>query len=832
MNIRKILPAFIFILSVSFAGCGDPQKTVTSLKINDVNYFETSGLNVLVFNNWYDANMFSDSKLSGIEIIHHGVRTATNGDVRLNPTPEQWDPIPQLVKRTVDKQNNTIEAVLSYPDYNFTYTIAARAQADGLDITVTLDKALPAELAGKTGLNLEFLPAAYFEKTYIIDGNTGLFPLYPGGPMTVDKQGVTEPQPVAEGKNLVLAPEDPARRVNITSRTGEILLLDGRNKAQNGWFVVRSPIAANRTGKVVEWFLSANTIPNWIRTPVIEHSQVGYAPKQKKIAVIELDKNDKPLKSAGLLKVESDGQYIEKYKSDIKRWGPYLRYNYYTFDFTSIEEPGVYVLEYGQVQTKPFRIAGDIYEKAWQPTLDIYLPEQMDHMYVKEAYRVWHGKAHLDDARQAPVNHKHFDLYVQGPTTDSPYQPGEHIPGLNIGGWFDAGDFDIQTGTHNQAVTTLVQIWETFRPTRDETLIDENIKRAYIHHPDGIPDIIQQIEHGTLALIAQQRSIGHACRGIIDPVLSQYTHLGDGSTQTDNLIYNPGMEPNESNCIESGIPDDRWIFTTKSTPLNYGSAAALSAASRALRGYNDALADECIATAKKIWDEEHSHEPNVPRAADSFGRLEGDELNAALELLISTKDAKYSNRINEMMPAIEKQFNWFAAPAVRAKPYMDAAYSKKLEGLTAKYKADIDKMFEQNPFGVPVWPGGWAGNGFVTYFGITTYILHKAYPDIIPADYTCRALGYLYGCHPASDTSFVSAVGTHSKRLAYGNNRADFSFIPGGLVPGVLIIKPDFPENKEDWPFLWAENEYTVGSATSYIYLVLAANDLLKENNQ
>jgi endoglucanase len=829
MNIRKLLPVITLLMSVSFIGCNPSQKANNSLKINDVNYFETRGLNILVFNNWYDVNMFSDSKLSGIEIIHHGVRTATNGDVRLNPTPEQWDPIPQLVKRTIDKQNNTIEAVLSYPEHNFTYTITARAQANGLDISVKLDKALPEALVGKAGLNLEFLPAAYFEKTYMIDNRTGLFPLYPGGPMTIDKSGVTEPKPIAEGKNLVLAPEDPARRITITAKTGELLLFDGRNKAQNGWFVVRSPIAANKTGTVVEWFLTGNTITNWTRTPVIAHSQVGYHPNQKKTAVIELDKNDKPLESARVLKVTGDGRFIESYNSKIQKWGPFLRYNYFRFDFTTVKEPGLYILEYGDVRTKPFRIADDIYEKAWQPTLDIYLPEQMDHMYVKEAYRVWHGKAHLDDARQAPVNHKHFDLYVQGPTTDSPYQPGEHITGLNIGGWYDAGDFDIQTGTHNHAVATLVQIWETFRPTRDETLIDENIKRAYLHHPDGIPDIIQQIEHGTLALIAQQRSIGHACRGIVDPVLSQYTHLGDGSTQTDNLIYNPGMEPNESNCLESGVPDDRWIFTTKSTPLNYGSAAALAAASRALRGYNDALADECVATAKKIWDEEHSHEPNVPHAFDSFGRMQGEELNAAIELLISTQDDKYAKRINEMMPTIERQFNRFAAMAVRAKPYMDAAYSKKLEPLVAKFKADTDKFNEQNPYGVPVSTGGWAGSGWVTYFGINSYLLHKAYPDIIPSEYALRAMDYLYGCHPDSDISFVSAVGTHSKKIAYGNNRADFSFIAGGLVPGILVIKPDFPENKEDWPFLWAENEYTVGGATSYIYLVLAANDLLKE---
>lgn len=36
--------------------------------------------------------------------------------------------------------------------------------------------------------------------------------------------------------------------------------------------------------------------------------------------------------------------------------------------------------------------------------------------------------------------------------------------------------------------------------------------------------------------------------------------------------------------------------------------------------------------------------------------------------------------------------------------------------------------------------------------------------------------------------SLVSAVGTRSKKVGYGSNRADFSFIAGGIVPGLLIL--------------------------------------------
>lgn len=205
----------------------------------------------------------------------------------------------------------------------------------------------------------------------------------------------------------------------------------------------------------------------------------------------------------------------------------------------------------------------------------------------------------FDDALQAPVDHEHFDLYAQGPTTDTQYKPGEYIPGLNIGGWYDAGDYDIRTQTQYYVVINLVYAYEDFNLQRDQTLVDYDAKYVEIHNPDGKPDILQQIEHGTLALIAQHRAVGHAIPGIIVPDISQYTHLGDGLTMTDNLIYDKDMEPLESDGYRSGKFDDRWAFTSKSTSLNYGSIAALAAASRVLKGYNDALAEESLNTAKK-----------------------------------------------------------------------------------------------------------------------------------------------------------------------------------------------------------------------------------------
>jgi endoglucanase len=55
----------------------------------------------------------------------------------------------------------------------------------------------------------------------------------------------------------------------------------------------------------------------------------------------------------------------------------------------------------------------------------------------------------------------------------------------------------------------------------------------------------------------------------------------------------------------------------------------------------------------------------------------------------------------------------------------------------------------------------------------------------------------------------------------------DQSHNAGGVAPGVLISRPDFLQNKEDWPFLWGENEYVVGLGASHIVLENAAADLV-----
>jgi endoglucanase len=812
------------------------------LHLNDLGYLETQGVNVFVFSSEFNG-LFFDEKTAGIQLIHHGVRTATGGAVRLKNTPEQWDLVPTLMERRIDKSTNTIDVVLRYEEYDFNSRVIVTPKDDGFLISVYLDKPLPKALEGNAGFNLEFLPASYFEKTYLADGKPGAFPLYPAsntvvkpmtnripqfsGHSTFDDRGRGEfidPKPIASGKTIVLAPEDPERYVKIQSET-EIMLFDGRNLAQNGWFVVRSMFPAQKTGNVLQWYVKPNAIPDWKRSPVIGFNQVGYHPTQEKVAVIELDKKDVPLIKASLYQVTAEGETVEKLTSDLKPWGNFLRYNYVKFDFTAAKEPGLYFIKYGDQKTNTFVIDSNVYDNIWHPTMDVWFPVQMDHMEVNEAYRTWHGRPYMDDALQAPVNHQHFDGYKMGPVTDTKYKPLERIPGLDVGGWFDAGDFDIQTGSHNDVILSFVDAWEKFGISRDETFIDQTTRYVDIHRPDGKPDILQQLEHGTLNVVAQLENIGHPVRGIIVPNLHQYHHLGDASTETDNLPYNPNLKPYESDGKSSGTPDDRWVFTNRTAFLDYHTIAAMAAANRALQNYNKKLADDCLFHAKRLWEEDKTLTVVDDTLWEAF--MGNNEMMAALQLYITTKDEQYANRFKELVwPALDKSLERNINVAVKAFTFMDAPYQKKLRDYVIRFKEINDKLSKENPYGVPITTRGWAGNTQIISWANTNYNIYKIFPDLVGPEYVYKGLNFILGCHPYSNLSFVTAVGTKSKKVAYGNNRADFHFIAGGIVPGVLLLKPDFLENKDDWPFLWGENECVIDTGAGWVFLSGAVNDL------
>lgn len=809
------------------------------LKLNDSCYFERQGVNVLVFSNSFNGG-FNDEKNSGIEIIQHGIRAIQGGAVRLNNTPEQWDLVPKMTYRKVDREKESIEVGLRYDDYDFDSRLVVTAKGEAVEIAVWLDKPVPEELAGNAGLNLEFLPSRYWLKTFTMDGRLNRFPRYASsqtvtrsnkekprqfkGFKTYDDRGTgrfVDPLPLETGHRITMAMDDPERMVSVWSDDAELKLYDGRMLAQNGWFVLRSVLPQGKTGKVVSWTVEPHAVEGWIRKPNIGFCQVGYTPDQPKVSVIELDKHDTPQATAALMRIHEDGTVSKAYEGKIDAWGPYYKYNYVKFDFSEVKEPGIYYIQYDTVKTNNFLIDPHVYDKITDATTDVWVPIHMNHMFVNEGYRVWHGEPFKEGYLQAPPS-DHFDLHYQGAETDTKYKPLELIPGLNVGGYFDAGDFDIETGANINVVENLTRAWELFKPLRDETFVSEKQRYVDLHRPDGTPDILQYIEHGTLNLVAQAEQIGHMASTLSNSVLDNYHHLGDAASITDGLHYDPSLKPYEVSADgkRSGTPDDMWAFTTRNPRLDMRAATMFAAAAHALEGYNDSLAARALKQSKRLMKEAEALLSQRDEAKEQNSRRGMVGVAATnLQLYAATQEEGYLDVFKkEIWNELDRSLVFTMQTALDAIPYMDEDYRKQLRPYVEKYGQYILDFDRENPYGVPIGTGNWAGIGPLLSFGTTVCFAHLYYPDIVMKDEVYRTANWLFGCHPYHNYSFVAAVGAaRPKQVFYGNNRADFSFIPGNVAPGVLFRKPDHFENFDDWPFLWGQNEGTIAGNTQYI---------------
>jgi hypothetical protein len=397
-----------------------------------------------------------------------------------------------------------------------------------------------------------------------------------------------------------------------------------------------------------------------------------------------------------------------------------------------------------------------------------------------------------------------------------------------------------------------------------------------MHRPDGVPDAVEQVKHGALLILAQFHNIGHAIRGTHEPDLRQYTHLGDGASKTDGRIYDPSLGVNEVKGDYSGKPDDRWIFSSNNSGQEWNAIAALAAAADVLKGYDDAMAKDCLDTAIKAWAEEKAHPtPNpgrggfgagagaggvlaasqggasgsgaapaaagtiapVPQGGGGGGRggFGAQDWAAALEMTIATHGAEpYKSRLKELFPQMitPQQMGGRGWTAVRALPYLDAGAKDQMRAAVKTYMAGVDKQLDATPFGVPPSLGTWGGSGAVVEMAIRMYFLHRTFPDLVSPTYTLRAVNYILGTHPVSSISYVAGVGTVSKTKTYSNNRADNAYIPGAVVPGYIIIKPDFPELIDDFGFLWFEDEAVVAGSANWVVAGNAADAITKEMQQ
>ena len=336
-------------------------------KITESEYLNNCGVDVVAFSDYYP-----EGHQGGVTIIMNGKRLATNGDVRLEPTPGQWQPVPKKVSRQVD--GNVITATMCfpdtsrhlkgfnpavYPDLAFYYKVETKPEGNSVVITISLEQPVPKKYEGKVGFSLEFFPGELFGKPWIMDSKTGIFPQQPNAPLEISEPNIKYKgdfegangttvnlekflgtgyspliaddivaKPYAEGKKFVSCPDDPLKKITIESET-QLKLYDGRINHNNGWFVLRSELPTEKLGEVLRWKITPNVDKNWLYAPVVQTSQIGYMTSQPKRAIIEVDRRDNSLEEAKLIKITAEGENVVLSQKP-QTWGNFLRYNYLT----------------------------------------------------------------------------------------------------------------------------------------------------------------------------------------------------------------------------------------------------------------------------------------------------------------------------------------------------------------------------------------------------------------------------------------------------------------------------------------------------------------------
>ncbi|MBP5634751.1 MAG: glycoside hydrolase family 9 protein [Bacteroidales bacterium] len=845
---KRLFPkAFLLLAGLCCCAAVSAQE----FRLNASGYFNKDGVDVMAFNDFYP-----EGHQGGISVLMNGKRVASNGDIRFEPTPGQWQPVPKQLDRRIEgdrivttlcfpdsTRHFTGFNPMIYPDYRVTYTVTLEPYQKGFRVTVDLDTPVPEALLGRAGFNMEFFPGDLFGKPWIMDDKQGIYPQQPNSPLLTQESYVYRSvgdylpanaqntdianligkgyspftadaviaEPYAVGRSFTSRPDDPYSRLTIRSLCdADLKLYDGRMNHNNGWFVLRSDIPAGATKGAIRWYIEPTVVPGWTYKPVVQTSQVGYMPAQDKVAIIEADRRDAPLASATLVRYDADGEHFVREYPAVPWEGEFLRYNYLKVDFSDVKEEGLYCVRYGTSSSPIFRIAQDVYDRGvWQPVIEYFLPVQMCHMKVMEKYKVWHDACHLDDAVMAPEGN-HIDGYAQPADNKTAYKGLDPVLNVNHGGWHDAGDDDVRHTSGNECYI-LTMALENFHPEIDATLIDQNRRLVEIHEPDGKNDIRQQIEHGMLYVINGYLALGRFPKGIISSNLRQYTLLGDTSAASDGIL---------------GDGDDRWIFPDVSNGISMATNVAASA--RPLRGLNDTLANHCVAIAQHIFDT-----AEVPPAGMRGGGPMA-KMQLAVELYLTTGEQRYFDFIVSNWDAVVASAPSCAWYIARIEKQMEGQrkYRKQCAAFRealVKYRAQFDRQSAETPYGVPYRPSIWGAGWDIQSFGYRHYFLAKEYPDIFAPDQVFDALNFILGRHPGSNqASFAGGVGAESATVGYGLNRADWTYIPGGTVSGTALIRPDFPELLV-FPYLWQQVEYVLGGGSShYMFLVLAAKDLLE----
>lgn len=659
-----------------------------------------------------------------------------------------------------------------------------------------------------------FLPLGTFKnQRYLTDQGEGLYPAEYGGANPL----------AANLSELQLLPDDPARSLTLRADRA-ISLSDGREWGVQAYMVeINLPL----DGSTLHFTLTPPAMDPGPNPPAVRYSRAGYLPAGPKQAVLEIDARDSFPDLAARLERQTDNGGAETVLSGA--FTPSLQdfwKQFAVFDFSGVQENGQYRIAWAGGVTDWFPISPNIFENRWQNTLDYFLPFQMSHAAVDLGGGLAHAASTLDDAIPAPPHTIGADGFISYEADGA----SGYVP-LDVGGWFDAGDYDLNVSAQAFVVHQLSLAWEEFSPQRDRHSLDVSNRRLNANQPNGVPDLLEQIEWGTRWLLSMQRADGRVFVGVVETPEA----------------YGQTVMPED---MTDGIPnsgDERWLFHDYHSDVNLKFVAAMAAASRALRASNQQLAEQAWQAALRAWNYFQNH-PEVYRETVYFSdNEEGREQMisaAAIELYLTQPDPSYMQTLEQFTSYFENLPTDWPAPTGSvhsgfwyAPPFLARLYSHLADGalktsIRAALETAADSLYERagtQPFPLMGdWPyTDWGMSGAYLNALNDAYWLEKALPERVHSSDFLPAAYWVYGLHPVNDFTLVFGSGLPEPRYHYhsilhvrfGDAPAS---VPGAVVPGIATLTDARILYYLDQPETYRNNEACIYDAGSFLFAMLA----------
>ena len=581
----------------------------------------------------------------------------------------------------------------------------------------------------------------------------------------------------------------------------------------------------------VELFLTLPQVPDMAATAV-RYSRIGYPSAGVKFVVLEWPKHmSRPDDRVRLER--RDGTVVKEGRFGQTASPDHMQCGFASFDFSEVKEPGDYrvVWSGGAVE---FPIQRSVFEdKLWEPTLDFFLPFQMCHADVNLGGDVPdHRKCHMDDAIRVPADFPGVDGFRSYECEGTPYEAGDHVSAAK-GGWHDAGDCDLNINAQAFAVWVMSLAYEEFGIERDMATLDAEGQTYTFGKPDGVPDILQQIEWGVYWLLSMQQADGRVYLGVV----AQPERRSLGGKTWDQATDN-----------KPGTGDERHLYVDYHPGLELMHATGLSAAGRALRTAKPDLARKCVDAAARSLDYFRTHKEVYRRTGYSDPSKKGRDgaLAAALaELYLTTRDPSYLKTLEEMADTIRnlgleppyvfttRSNSFWYAPPVLARLYPVLPDGPLKSGVleVCRRSATILAGWEApRPWPFRYWHfGKWGNNAGILARAFDAYWLSKVVPETFGAPDAVRSMLWIFGLHPFNDRVFVSGIGypgpmhIHSGQIR-GLFGPEPGTVPGAIVPGINgifgYVTPNVLCYRDDGTFL--NNEVCGYKGVLYIFAIKA----------